>query len=97
MYAVEMCLHNQCRGGENWVVKTDITHLSPGKVTKSYVKTLYKLIDYYKDKGIKVIWTTCAKVHLQGPYQIYILMWSAKHEILNKIVRPLKSIWRKHE
>lgn len=97
MYALEICLHNQCLGGENWVVKTHITHLSPGRVTKSYVQTLYKIIDCYKDKGFKAIWTTCAKVDLTGSYRIYILLWLIKHEILNKVIRPLKRFWRVHE
>ena len=90
MYAVEMCLHNLYMGGQNYVIKADITHLSPGKVSKSYVRTLYKIIESYKAKGMTTIWTTCAKVNLRGAWRAYIIMWLAKHEILNKFVRPLK-------
>ncbi len=95
MYAVEICLNNKCNGGDVCVVKTDITHISPGTVSKDYVKTLYKIIDYYKEKNVKAIWTTCAKINLEKPYRLYISIWITKHEILNKIVRPLMAKFKK--
>ena len=90
MYAAEICLHNKCLNGKVLIIKADITHLSPGVISKEYVKTLYKLIDFYKKLGVESIWTTCAKVDLKGPYKVYILIWGLKHEVLNKIIRPLK-------
>lgn len=91
MYSAEMCLHNKVEGGSTYVIKSDnVWHLSPGVVSSGYVRTLYKVINHYKKKGVDTVWTTCAKVDLTKPYHLYIAMWLAKHEVLNKVIRPIK-------
>lgn len=91
MYAVEICLHNKCLGGRNYVINSDITHLSPGVVSIDYTKTLIKLISHYRKYGVASIWTTCAKFDLTRPYKVLIFIWTLKHEIVNKIIRPIRS------
>ena len=54
------------------------------------------MIDFYKKLGIDSIWTTCAKVNLRKPYHIYILIWGLKHEVLNKLIRPLLNMKKRN-
>lgn len=92
MYAVEMCIHNRTLQGCNYVLNVDITHTSPGYVSYEYIKTLNKVIHYYK-KYIDYVWTTCAKVELRRCYHFYMILYLIKHEVLNKIIRPFKNIF----
>lgn len=98
MYSAEMCIHNQLENGTVYVINADnICHLSPGVISGEYVNTLYKVINYYKTKGIDTVWTTCAKVDLAKPYHIYITVWLLKHEVLNKVIRPISGIIKKRQ
>lgn len=88
MYAVEMCIHNQLEKGKNYIIQADVSHLSMGCVTKKYIRTLYNLIDFYKENDLKYVWTTCAKVEIRKAYRLYIMLYMVKHEVLNRIIRP---------
>lgn len=61
LYAVEMCLHARSIGGKVFVHPIQLHHFSWGRITRNYMRCLFKLSKAYK-KRYKYIWTTCYKV-----------------------------------
>lgn len=75
LYAVEFCLWARKNNHHVYVCPIQIHHFSRGRISRSYMKGLIKLADYYKH-SFKYVWTTCYKVktswlYLRGLYFIW--------------------------
>lgn len=86
LYCVEACLWAKKQGEKVFVCPLQIHHFSRGHISKSYMKGLIGLADYYRDTH-KYIWTTCYKINTNWIYvRMLYLVWILYRKIRFKSV-----------
>ena len=82
LYAVEICLKARKNGKGVYVYPSYVHHFSPGRISRSYMKGLIRIADYYR-KDFGYIWTTCYKVPTSYLYvRVLYILW-----VCNRIIR----------
>lgn len=82
LYGVEICYRNILDNNSNYIISSNLQHLSLGNINKSFEKDLYNLIKKYKGKLSKIE-TPCVKIDCNYLSYIKYVLRHRKIAILN--------------
>lgn len=77
LYGVDLCLSAQANGSSAYVLPLDLYHLSSGKISWGYARTLFKVIRKHRH-SFPYIYTTCSSTKtttLRSIQYVWGLVW----------------------